>query len=757
MSALLLLPEVGVRVEARRLAWEERIGLGYRLEVEATMEGAPAPEAILGRPASVAIGARGGERTLSGVVTRALHRAGAGHEETLVLSVEPVLAPLAHRADVRIFEHRTTPEIAADLLAEWNISPHLRIDAGDHPKHEYRVQYEESCFAFLRRVLEEEGICLVLEPTGDGPERVVLDDAPASRNPSAELAHADRLESAAGPAYAKLERRHELAPSTLTLLDHDFSRRADAELAARASAEAVHPALPTRGREPGAFFLDGKTPEAGARSDEARGRRVAERRLAAARAASATVEFRTNVPLHAGAVVRLDGQPRPVLVTSIRATYEDGEIDVRVSSADTRSPFFPPLSVPRPRAFGVQPARVAGPEGQEVHVDEHGRVRVEFLWDAREGRAKSSAWVRVSQGWAGPGLGLVAVPRVGQGVLVGFMDGNPDLPVVVGRLFDGASPHPFPLPRDATKTGLRTSTSPGGEGYSELSFEDAKGRELVYLRAERDREALVRADDRLRVDGSRDKAVGGDEAIAVSGSRGSKVGRADTIEVGERFTAVVAGGSTYIDMSQGKIRMTTGAASLELDGADARIVTEGSVSVGGRTTIRVEAGAEVHIETKHGDVVIQGGPLVRLNPRDADGLGDAFDVANVPVPVPAEIDLVASLDDATDLAGFDPDAPRGIGDKLAPGGAWDFLGRGEAWRAFHFFHAGAASRAAGQPLGVAMRQEGQRYEARFGRSSERGDPGNGLWGGKAPYGMPREDAETFEKGAAFYDAGSRQA
>jgi type VI secretion system secreted protein VgrG len=184
VTIALVLPEHGIRAAAASLVWDEQIGLGYRADVEAILHGAPPPDQVLGLPASIVVQSPGGERSIAGIVTRVEHRPASGEDEAVALSIGPVLAPLAHHSDIRIFEHRTTLEIAAEVLADWSLKPELRCDVSAHPKLEYRVQYEESHLGFLRRILEEEGISLVLEPSPDGPERIVLDDAPWMREPS---------------------------------------------------------------------------------------------------------------------------------------------------------------------------------------------------------------------------------------------------------------------------------------------------------------------------------------------------------------------------------------------------------------------------------------------------------------------------------------------------------------------------------------------------------------------------------------------
>lgn len=738
----------------RSFTWSERIGHGYRVEAVATLPPTVSTDDWIGRHARLHLRADSGERTLFGVVTRVDARATHDRSAVAEVTIDSCLGPLAHREDLRAFEHLSTAEIVARVLDGAGLGVVARLSPEAAVAHELRVQYRETDLAFVQRLLEAEGISLVLEP-GEHADVVVLDDQPGRRAPSMTLAHAERLADARGPAYAALGRRQEMRATTLHLRDHDFGLPRDVALVASASTGAPGPA--SFALELGAFFTDGLD-GAGQRSSVERGRLAAGRRLLAERARASVLRFDTNaVGLFAGAVVRLDGDEDPVLVTSFEARSEGSSFTMQVEAVVAKGGFAPALETPRPDVRGVHTALVVGPKESEVHVDAFGRVRVEFVWDRRHPEARGSAWARVSQAWAGPGLGLVTVPRVGQDVLVGFLDGDPDAPLVVGRLFDAASPHPYALPAHATKTVLRTQSLPGGEGFNELSFEDAAGTELVYLRAERDRETHVRAFDRLRIDRSREKQIGEDESIDVRGARTARVGTVDIVEAGDRFTASIAGTRTSIDMSSGRIRLTTGDATFELDGDRARIDASGdvdvraaNVTIRGATNIRVEAGANVRVESAGGDVIVQGGPMVYINPKDAGSIDDVGSDA-LPVPVPDDVDIVDHLDDARELRAHDPSAPSGIADKLAEGGDWDFLSRGPEHRAFHFFHAAMMSRAAGMPLGVLLRQEGARYAARFGRDERRGDPGTGVVGGKAPFGLEPADDATMRAGAALFD------
>ncbi len=240
---------------------------------------------------------------------------------------------------------------------------------------------------------------------------------------------------------------------------------------------------------------------------------------------------------------------------------------------------------------------MTGAKGEEIHTDEWGRVRVQFPWD-RQGKydENSSCWVRVSQGWAGTGFGMMALPRVGQEVTVGFFEGDPDQPVVLGRVYDALNHVPYKLPDNKTKSGIRTASSPaaadGTPAYNELAFEDKAGGELVSLRAQRDLQKLVRANETER--------TGADRNISVGKNRTATVGAVDATYVAVQHSVVVgaAGGqSTSLTMSDRKITYTTGEASVVFDGPD----------------ILLEAKGNITITAHEGDVVIRGGPNVKIN------------------------------------------------------------------------------------------------------------------------------------------------
>ena len=252
--------------------------------------------------------------------------------------------------------------------------------------------------------------------------------------------------------------------------------------------------------------------------------------------------------LSPGAKLTIEDHPHASLgsdrrLLAVEQTIEGGfgvDWTVRGVAVFADTPYRPPLVTPRPIVEGVQSATVVGPPGQEIHVDELGRVRVQFPWD-REGKRDddSSCWVRVSQGWAGTGFGLLNNPRVGQEVLIGFLEGDPDRPVVVGRVFNKTSPVPYPLPAHKTRSTWKSNSSPGGGGFNEIMFEDLAGQELVWVQAEKDLRKLVKNDETITVGHDRQKLVKNDETEVVYAKR-TEVTCGDRTEItrGDRTTAI---------------------------------------------------------------------------------------------------------------------------------------------------------------------------------------------------------------------------
>jgi Type VI secretion system/phage-baseplate injector OB domain len=244
---------------------------------------------------------------------------------------------------------------------------------------------------------------------------------------------------------------------------------------------------------------------------------------------------------------------RPLLVTGFFFEGAPGEVwNQSANALFTDTPYRPLATTRKPSVRGVQSAVVVGPVGQEIYTDEFGRVRVQFPWD-RLGQMDdgSSGWVRVSQQWAGTGFGMMALPRIGEEVLVSFLDGDPDQPIVVGRLFDATNPVPYKLPENRTRSSFKSDSSPGSEGWNEILLEDLAGSELVFQQAQKNLRRLVKNDETITVVHDREKVVVDREVDTTIGDR-TELTEGNRIEEisGARTTAVKKKSSTLVKKDQ---------------------------------------------------------------------------------------------------------------------------------------------------------------------------------------------------------------
>jgi type VI secretion system secreted protein VgrG len=616
---------------------------------------------------------------------------------TYYLRIVPALWRATRRKNNRVFQHLTLPEIAGVVLGEWGIVPVLELDASSFPRFEYRVQYAETDFAFLSRILEEAGITYVFRDpdlsanTKEEPEtKLVLStdlDRHDARIGGPILFFNGNNPPANKEIISSVKLAQEVRAGRLTLRDYDFRSRPDLELIAEArTLSAIEDKLEIYDYVPGAFLVEPvsmgsqATPNpgtlsgseiAGARIDEKESKALAARKLASIRRARRAVSYRSTVlDLSPGTVFAITGHPRMDLdkrrLLSVRQSIEgtrDGEWTVTGQAVFADEPYRPALKTPKPSIPGMQSALVVGPPGSEIHTDEHGRVRVQFHWD-REGKRneQSSCFLRVSQAWAGRGFGVQAIPRVGDEVLVGFFEGDPDQPVVVGRVHNSASRTPMSLPEQKTKSTWKSESTPGGGGWNEITFDDDKGRERVYMRAERDHERLVRNDETVTVGGSIETEIGAsesrtiavDQTLSIGGSRTSHVAASETVSVGESYHLEIGDGGTGVAITSDKrIVLTTGQASIVLDGPN--------IYFDGQASVRLSAGELMSLSGS--EVHVDGKPNVYLNSTSASppGVLDLSSITsgltsfNLPF-TPEEEKLSQLLQTPVELPGEAPDA-----------------------------------------------------------------------------------------------------
>ncbi|HCJ4910746.1 TPA: type VI secretion system tip protein VgrG, partial [Pseudomonas aeruginosa] len=289
--------------------------------------------------------------------------------------------------------------------------------------------------------------------------------------------------------------------------------------------------------------------------------------------------------------------------------------------------FRPPLEHPKPRVLGSQTAVVTGPPGEEIHCDRYGRVRVQFHWD-REGQGddKSSCWLRVASGWAGNGYGGIVIPRVGMEVLVDFLEGDPDQPLVSGCVYHAAHPVPYELPANQTRSVFKSLGSPGGGGYNELRIEDRKGQEQIFVHAQRDWDENIEHDQKIRVGHERHDTVEAnsysefkaEEHHTVHGERKVELKADDHLTVGD--SQHVKLGRAYLARAGREIHLKAGQKMvIEAD-------SELTVKAGG-SFIRLDASG-----------IAISGPLARINAGGAPGSGSGIAIKMPRVPGMADQD-----------------------------------------------------------------------------------------------------------------------
>lgn len=586
------------------------------------------------------------------------------------IAIVPTLWLATQRRNHRMFQQLSEPDIVVKMLSEWGVEPTLKIDKAAYKKRKYRVQYAETDFAFISRMLEDAGISFYFE-SQDGESKLVLSDAPQSNAARSSIAFRDNPTTADLEHVTDVRMARKVRPGKLTIRDVDYRKPPTYNLAASASnsASAVEDKLERFHYEPGAFLYGAEkgdeTPVADdkgkARTDETEGQKLAQRRLEAKRGSGTAIAFTTNAhDLAPGMVTSFLDHPRAdlagdqklLLVEAHLTGTSHGEWTHHCEAKSAKQAFRPPTNSVKPKVNGVESATVVGPAGEEIHTDEFGRVRVHFHWD-RESKMddNSSCWIPVSQPWGGAGYGGINLPRIGQEVLVDFMGGDPDRPIVVGRVFTNLQKVPYKLPDNKTQSGLRSNSTGATGGYNELMFEDSNGKELVRMQAERDYNKLVKHDEVSTIMNDRTKTVQRDENVTIGNNRTKNVKANETVTIGKNLLktvqaserevtavnrSVVVGvnrstqvgaidsttvGATYSVMvsppGEGpaagtaqtivhdKITFSTpGGASIELSGSSITLSA---------ATITVAGSGQTNVLCSGGDVIIRGGPMVKIN------------------------------------------------------------------------------------------------------------------------------------------------
>ncbi|WPO93517.1 type VI secretion system tip protein TssI/VgrG [Buttiauxella sp. HR94] len=492
---------------------------------------------LLGQPVTITLPTQNplSPRYINGKITKAgvsaVELAGTRYAE-YELTVEPDLWPMKRDRNLRIFQSQTVPHIVATLLGEFHVSVENRL-TGSYRVWDYCVQYQESSFAFISRLMELEGIAYHFRHEVDR-HTLVLTDAAVQHQPFSGYEIIPYHVTPSGGStdeegIGKWALEDSVTPGLYSLDDYDFRKPNAWMLQAQQNPTSPQPGSIDVYDWPGRFVEQGH--------GEFYARIRQERWQVEHRQINATA---TAMGIAPGNTFTLSDAPffsdnGEYLTTSalyefVENRYASGSEDDTVHSTEfTVIPssvvFRPAQTTPWPRTYGPQTAKVVGPEGESIWTDRYGRVKVKFHWDRlAKGDDTSSCWVRVSSAWAGQGYGGVQIPRVGDEVVVDFINGDPDRPLVTGRVYNEASMPPWTLPAAATQMGFMSRTKDGSPNNANvLRFEDRAGEEQVWIQAERNMDINVKNDESHSIANNRTQYVGENETLRVVKNQNSAI------------------------------------------------------------------------------------------------------------------------------------------------------------------------------------------------------------------------------------------
>lgn len=525
------------------------------------------PEALLGKTIAVGIQlANGNWRYFNGYVTRFGRYENINQYIHYRAEIRPWLWFLTRASNCRIFQNKTAPDIITQVFRDQGFSDFQTKLNATYSTREYCVQYRETDFNFVSRLMEEEGIFYYFSHE-QGKHTLVLVDANTTLKEypgyekipyHADISSTDR--SRIDHIYEWVYSR-EVQTGQYAITDYDFKKpQADLLVKLKYSeshAHAEHEFFDYPGHytetSVGDHYVQQRMEELHANFERSEGKTNA-RGLAVGSLFNLTDALYADVNkqyLVISAHYRLSLDE---YFSTLRASSEDQIFDCHFIAQDSKHPFRAPRISPKPLIHGAQTAVVVGPAGDEIYTDKYGRVKVQFHWD-RYGQKnqESSCWIRVAHPWAGKNWGMVAIPRIGHEVVVDFLEGDPDQPLIVGSVYNGNNMPPYTLPANATQTGILTRSSKGGAAANanELRFEDKKGSEQIYLHAEKNQDIEVENDETHWVGHDRTKTVDHDETVNIGRNRSETVGENETITIGKNRTESV-GNNEVISIGQNR-------------------------------------------------------------------------------------------------------------------------------------------------------------------------------------------------------------
>ncbi|MGQ9371249.1 type VI secretion system Vgr family protein [Azospirillum sp. ST 5-10] len=536
-------------------------------------------------------GDAGATRIVDGVCARVVQTATA-----YVAELRPWLWMLGFSSDHRIFQNQTAVDIIKAVFGNLGFSDFKDSTTATYTTREYCVQYGESHLDFVLRLMEDEGIFYFFTHESGKHTLVLADDASAFAAISGTatvpyLALPTGKDWIDGLHVTNCSLEQAVASGVYQTDDYNFTTPAT-ELKASVTGTSGAPQVY---EYPGNY------------TTKDQGDALAKVRVDALQAGAKRLSGASVVrAFTAGQSFTLSKHPRSDLnaewvlhSVSHRATFR--EYDNSFTALPSATTFRPPRVTPRPRIAGTQTATVVGKSGQEIYTDQYGRVKVQFPWDQQgTNDENSSCWIRVAQGWAGKSWGAFFLPRIGMEVVVSFLEGNPDLPIVTGCVYNGTNTLPYALTDDQTKSTIKTNSSTGGNGYNEIRFEDKADSEEIYVQAQKDMTVLIKNSRTTTVDAA-------DDTLTLNqGNRSTTISKGNdtlTISEGNRTSAVAKGNETHSVKGtrgvtvEGAETHTNKDAYTQTVSKDFTLTVDGDITIKASGAVTIEAGKGLTVKS----------------------------------------------------------------------------------------------------------------------------------------------------------------
>jgi type VI secretion system secreted protein VgrG len=558
----------------------------YRLEL-ISQDDSIAFTSIVGQKVTITIELPGGSdhQYINGVVGKFTQAGKSARFTTYFADIYPWLWLLTMNTDHQIFQNKSALDIIKKVFSDLGFTDFKDSTTKTYSTREFCVQYGESSFNFVSRLMESEGIFYFFDHTDSTHTLVLADDSSAYLSmPGLDTVQASPSGRSWETADAMLESQIEqqVIVGQFKSDDYNFTTPSTDLLATASGSDTSRSVY----EYPGEYTTasDGET--------------VTSLRLDALQAPGKLLKGTSMCrAFHAGAKFTLANHYRSdanasYVLSSLSQTGDQDQYSNSFEAFPSDTVFHPPRLTPKPKVIGSQTALVVGKSGEEIWTDEYGRIKVKFYWDQSSATDEtSSCWIRVAQGWAGKAWGSIFIPRIGQEVVVSFLDGNPDRPLVTGCVFNAQQTVPYTLPDEQTKSTVKTNSSKGGSGFNELRFEDKAGSEEIFIQAQKDMNVTVLNNLTTTVTNARTTTVSqkDDSLVVDQGNRSIKVNTGnETHAVQGKRDLTITGNETHTN-SADFTQNVSGNFTLKVSG-NLSIQASGSVSIQSGTSFDNKAG-----------------------------------------------------------------------------------------------------------------------------------------------------------------------